>query len=124
MVNSHGDVSAIADEFGEIKKNYTYDAYGKEQLFSITSQGENTLVLVWKAETERIYNPFRADSETSMIYLHNRYYDPETGRFIIEDPAKPTKSEISWNTLLLGGLITIIEIAGAYYGVPIDLPGN
>ena len=105
---------AIADEFGEIKKNYTYDAYGKEQLFSITPQGENTLALVWKAETERIYNPFRycgeyADSETGMIYLRNRYYDPDSGRFITEDPAK---DGLNWYVYCGGNPVNRIDPTG------------
>ena len=33
------------------------------------------------------------DSETGLIYLRNRYYDPETGRFITEDPIK---SGMNW----------------------------
>ena len=114
--NSHGDVLAIADEFGEIKKSYTYDAYGKEQLFSITPQGENTLALVWKAETERIYNPFRycgeyADSETGMIYLRNRYYDPSVGRFITEDPAK---DGLNWYVYCSGNPVMHVDPTGLY----------
>ena len=112
--NSHGDVLAIADEFGEIKKSYTYDAYGKEQLFNITPQGENTLTLVWKAETERIYNPFRycgeyADSETGMIYLRNRYYDPNIGRFITEDPAE---DGLNWYVYCGGNPIMYVDPSG------------
>ena len=110
-MHSHGDVLAIVDEFGEIKKSYTYDAYGKEQLFSITPQGENTLALVWKAETERIYNPFRycgeyADSETGMIYLRNRYYDPSVGRFITEDPAE---DGLNWYVYCGGNPIMYVD---------------
>jgi len=30
----------------------------------------------------------------------------------------------TWGAALLGGLITIVEFAGYYYGVPVDLPGN
>ena len=114
MVNSHGDVSAIADEFGEIKKNYTYDAYGKEQLFSITPQGENTLALVWKAETERIYNPFRycgeyTDSESGLVYLRARMYDPNIGRFITEDPAE---DGLNWYVYCGGNPINRIDPTG------------
>ena len=113
-MHSHGDVLAIADEFGEIKKNYTYDAYGKEQLFSITPQDENTLALVWKAETERIYNPFRycgeyADSETGMIYLRNRYHDPSVGRFITEDPAE---DGLNWYVYCGGNPIMYVDPSG------------
>ena len=48
---------------------------------------------LWRDETALDDNPFRYageyfDEETGLIYLRNRYYDPETGRFISEDPAK------------------------------------
>ncbi len=55
---------------------YDYDAFGN--LRSVTGE---------------TYNPFRycgeyLDAESGLIYLRNRYYDPQTGRFITEDPAK------------------------------------
>ena len=55
---------------------YDYDAFGN--LRSVTGE---------------TYNPFRycgeyMDAESGLIYLRNRYYDPQTGRFITEDPAK------------------------------------
>ena len=42
----------------------------------------------------------------------------------VRGPAQPVPSEFSWEAALLGGLITIVELAGYYYGVPADLPGN
>ena len=55
---------------------YDYDAFGN--LRSVTGES---------------HNPFRycgeyLDAESGLIYLRNRYYDPQTGRFITEDPAK------------------------------------
>ena len=55
---------------------YDYDAFGKQ----LTSSGT-------------VDNPFRycgeyVDSETGFIYLRNRYYSPELGRFTSEDLAK------------------------------------
>ena len=42
----------------------------------------------------------------------------------VRGPAQPVPSEFSWGAALLGGLITIVELAGYYYGIPVDLPGN
>lgn len=91
--NSHGDVTALLTVDGQEKKTYSYNAYGKENPLTLSPMGSQTVVQLWKAETEQVYNPFRycgeyQDSETGFIYLRARMYDPETGRFITEDPIR------------------------------------
>jgi len=70
--DAHGDV---VERFtnGE-RDTYSYDAYGNEKTPDSTDD-----------------NPLRYcgeyfDTESGLIYLRNRYYDPELGRFINEDP--------------------------------------
>ena len=55
--------------------------------------GSKTAIMLWRLQVETPYNPFRYcgeyyDDETDLIYLRNRYYDNQTGRFITEDPIK------------------------------------
>ena len=76
LKNVHGDVVGTTDANGILQKSYRYDAFGNEQ-----NPDENDP------------NPFRYcgeyfDSETSQIYLRNRYYSPNIGRFITEDPIR------------------------------------
>ena len=76
IYNAHGDVEALAGAGGVVTKTYRHDAFGNE---------EN--------ETAGDTNPFRYsgeyyDTETGNIYLRNRYYNPSTGTFITEDPAR------------------------------------
>jgi len=71
--NAHGDVTDVVSN-DELTNEYDYDAYGNQKGFSTTDT-----------------NPFRYsgeyyDSESGLIYLRNRYYDPEIERFITEDP--------------------------------------
>lgn len=73
LYNAHGDVVALADETGQIKKQYHYDAFGVEH----SPEQSDT-------------NPFRYcgeyyDQETGDIYLRARYYSPVIGRFDSED---------------------------------------
>ena len=68
-------VDAAYDGEEQIRE-YEYDAYGNEL-----------------TENEGDENPYRycsenTDKETGLIYLRNRYYDPELGRFLTEDPAQ------------------------------------
>ncbi|MFL5731855.1 MAG: RHS repeat-associated core domain-containing protein, partial [Chloroflexia bacterium] len=69
-----GSVRAITDESGDTVASYTYDAYGNP--ISSSSQ---------------VYNPFGytgeyTDSESGLIYLRARYYDPSTRQFLTRDP--------------------------------------
>lgn len=69
------DVSALVDSDGSVS-DYIYTAYGEK-----IGTNDNT------------ENPFGYcgeyfDTETGLVYLRNRYYDPTMHRFISEDPAK------------------------------------
>ena len=71
--NAHGDVTDIVSD-DEVTNEYEYDAYGNQKNISASDT-----------------NPFRYcgeyyDEESGLIYLRNRYYDPEIERFITEDP--------------------------------------
>ena len=72
--NAHGDVVETIDNSTGIRGNYVYEAFGNK----VTSPTDDT-------------NPFQycgeyMDDESFLIYLRNRYYDPEIGAFISEDP--------------------------------------
>ena len=71
--NAHGDVVALTNTNGTVKKRYDYDAFGNEENPSDSDA-----------------NPFRYcgeyfDKETGTYYLRARYYDPAIGRFTQQD---------------------------------------
>ena len=75
--NIQGDILRIFDKNGNLKAEYSYDAWGK---CTIKSNVSNIAAI----------NPFRYrgyyhDDETGLYYLTARYYDPEIGRFISPD---------------------------------------
>ena len=96
--NGHGD-TVLLTRGNTIVRDYDYDAYGKEK---------NTL--------SSDDNPFRytgeyTDSETGLVYLRNRMYDPETGRFISEDPIR---DGLNWYAYCEGNPITKVDPWGLY----------
>jgi len=69
-----GNTRALTGSGGAVVQSYTYDAYG------------NIL-----SSTGSVSNPFRfagqyTDTESSLVYLRNRYYDSASGQFISRDP--------------------------------------
>jgi RHS repeat-associated protein len=94
----HTDVTQLANENGTVVKNYDYDAWGTPT----------------KDEGEEIDNPIRYvgeyfDDESGMIYLRARYYQPEVGRFISEDPAK---DGMNWYGYCAGNPVMNIDPTG------------
>ena len=67
-------VSSLSNSSSTLANTYTYDSFGK-----ITGS------------TGTVVNPFQytgreSDPETSLAYYRYRYYDPNSGRFLSEDP--------------------------------------
>ena len=71
-----GSVTSLTNAAGTAAQNYTYDSFG------------NII-----ASTGSLVNSFRYtgrewDTETSLYYYRARYYDPDAGRFLSEDPIR------------------------------------
>jgi RHS repeat-associated protein len=72
-----GSTRAMTDSRGAVAQTYTYDSYG-----NVT------------ASSGSISNPMQfagqyADSESGLLYLRNRYYDPSVAVFLTKDPQAP-----------------------------------
>ncbi len=72
--NSRGDITKNISLDGTVHNTYAYSAYG------INMTDDAVQIFGFNGEV--------ADAETGLIYLRNRYYDPETGTFLTQDPVK------------------------------------
>ncbi len=72
--DQHGDTRILTGTTGAITATYVYTPYGDSTRTSGT------------ASTAMRYGMGHYDTETGNIYLINRYYDPNTGRFLSLDP--------------------------------------
>ncbi len=92
LKNLQGDVIALTNEAGMVIARYSYDAWGEH---TIWVRGEESGSTEYTEQVRSIaeknlfrYRSYIYDGDLGLYYLHNRYYDPQTGRFISEDPAK------------------------------------
>ncbi|MGC5040049.1 RHS repeat-associated core domain-containing protein [Streptomyces sp. DT190] len=73
LTDALGTVVGLANTDGTIATTYAYDPNGTPAATGATSSNPYTFT-------------GREDDGTGLLYYRNRYYDPQTGRFISQDP--------------------------------------
>ncbi|MFQ8688146.1 MAG: RHS repeat domain-containing protein [Lachnospirales bacterium] len=106
VYDSHGSVTSILNNNGSKSKEYEYDAFGN----------------IENETNASTYNPWQycgeyTDQESGFIYLRNRYYDSEIGRFINEDPAR---SGGNWYSYCSGNPIMFWDPSGLERGLAVN----
>src|SRR5690606_34155980 len=82
LKDSLGSIQAITDIYGNIVQRYVYSSFGK--LLKVTDDMGNEITpFVKNAFT---YTNREWDEEIGIYYYRTRYYDPDLGRFLTEDP--------------------------------------
>ncbi|UOO43825.1 DNRLRE domain-containing protein (plasmid) [Priestia megaterium] len=74
--NGHDDVKTVTDEQGTIVASFDYDSWGN----ILKESGTLADSVPFR------YAGYRYDKETNLYYLQQRYYNPDTGRFLTLDP--------------------------------------
>ncbi|MDP1881207.1 MAG: RHS repeat-associated core domain-containing protein [Parachlamydiaceae bacterium] len=79
----HGNVALLQDFSGNVIEEYRYTAFGECEILGSDGQkiDKSLVVNPWQYASKRL------DLETGFIAFGLRYYDPELGRWISQDPA-------------------------------------
>lgn len=78
-----GNVGCLIDsETGDVAESYRYSSFGNIRIFS--NLGE--ILPTSSVENPWLFSSKRFDKETGLIYYGKRYYAPDIGRWITQDP--------------------------------------
>lgn len=91
--NAQGDITHIFNLNGNLVARYEYDAWGNHIVLDETGNEITNTSHIGKMNPFR-YRGYFYDEETNLYYLINRYYDPETGRFISQDQISYLQPEV------------------------------
>ena len=95
-----GSVTSLSSSAGTLANTYTYDSFGK--LTASTGSLTNRFQ----------YTAREFDTETNLNYYRARFYDPNVGRFISEDPIR------------FGPLVAGAVGSANFYSYVADSPGD
>jgi RHS repeat-associated protein len=76
LADGQGNISRIVNGAGQLVQSFTYDPWGR-----VLAAGGTSVAQPLRENGRTL------DAETGLYYNRGRYYDPELGRFISEDPA-------------------------------------
>lgn len=91
--NAQGDITHIFNLNGNLVARYEYDAWGNHIVLDENGNEITNSSHIGKMNPFR-YRGYFYDEETNLYYLINRYYDPETGRFISQDQISYLQPEV------------------------------
>ena len=111
-----GDVREMRDRDGNAFARFDYDAYGNirnQQIFDTELIDEVLAQSIVDTQPLR-YAGYVWDSETSLYYCSQRYYDPTIAAFISKDPIK-ADGELSAYSYCAGDPIMNVDPSGLCY---------
>ncbi len=111
QADHEGSVTQVTDAAGFVVNSYEYDAYGRIE-----------------SSIEGIANPFtytgrEQDPESGLYYYRARYYDPEIGRFLNEDPLGFTAGDANLYRYVFNNPVNLTDPDGMQAAPPMPMPG-
>lgn len=107
-----GSVIGLTDGAGTVKASYVYDAWG-----NLTGGNAGGL------ENPYRYTGREYDSESGLYYYRARYYDPQAGRFISQDPTG-IAGGINQYGYVAGNPVNAVDFSGLEGNVVSPNPGT
>jgi RHS repeat-associated protein len=110
LADSNWNVIAICDATGNVQERYTYDAFGKLNVFDSDFTAKAGTDFNWN----RVFTGQVIDIETGLMLYRNRYYHTELGRFVNRDPIKYGGKDNNLYRYVFNKIIIATDPAGLF----------
>jgi RHS repeat-associated protein len=117
IADPNWNVIAICDNTGDIQERYTYNAFGKRNVYNA----------IFVAQIESAFNWNRAftgqvlDSKTGLMLYRHRFYHVELGRFVSRDPIGYLQQEFNVYRYVRNSSIFVLDASGLGPSVGLDI---
>ncbi len=82
VYNGNDEIIGLTDGSGAFAVRYSYDSWGNPTEYD----ANGNVVALGTFVNPYLYKTYYYDTETNLYYLNARYYNPEIGRFLSQDP--------------------------------------
>jgi RHS repeat-associated protein len=124
LADPNWNIIAICDSVADIQERYTYDAFGKRNVFDADFTAKTGTEFDWN----RAFTGQVIDTETGLMLYRERYYNTELGRFVSRDPIEYDSNPVSLYTYIFNYSFGLTDPFGLeaidVFGFPIDISGN
>jgi RHS repeat-associated protein len=114
LADPNWNVVAICDANGDIQERYTYDAFGKRNVFDENFTAKNDTEFDWN----RAFTGQVLDSETGLMLYRMRYYDVVFGRFVNRDPIEYWAGDINIYRYVCNSSLLYTDLLGYAHDIP------
>jgi RHS repeat-associated protein len=108
LADPNWNVVAICDDSGDIQERYTYDAFGKRNVFEEDFTEKTETEFDWN----RAFTGQVLDSETGLMLYRERYYDTKFGRFVNRDPIEYWADDMNIYRYVSNNPLSYIDLFG------------
>jgi RHS repeat-associated protein len=112
LADPNWNVVAICDANGDIQERYTYDAFGKRNVFDENFTAKNDTEFNWN----RAFNGQVLDGETGLMLYRMRYYDVVFGRFVNRDPIEYWAGDMNLCRYVANRSVNVVDPSGLFIG--------
>ncbi|MEX2316721.1 MAG: RHS repeat-associated core domain-containing protein [Pirellulales bacterium] len=122
LADHQGTIRDVVDSTGTLRKHVDYDSFGKVTGESFYSKAGAPVAATHAEAVDQLfsYTGQEWDSHTKLVNYNARWYDPNTGRFLSEDPSGLDGGDANFYRYVGNSPLNATDPSGLWISKPTD----